>query len=207
MTPNRHRIDYSFRQALSPIAKEACEILFRIRLEEKRSPGPPPSKETTRSWQIIRHMPKGGLLRSHCYSLVDIPHLIDVALSTPGICISCPDGNLATQHARKEGSLRIQYRAKADSDDASIWGDDYTPGTYTTLSKAADDYPEGGRQGFAEWLKGRCMSFTHVSNLRASFAFSEAIGGMIHYEPIWRALIQRLMANLVEDGVYWLELR
>jgi adenosine deaminase CECR1 len=156
-------------------------------------------------------MPKGALLRAHCYSLVDIPHLIDVALSTPGICISCPNGNLATQSARKEGGPRIQFRAKADSDDASIWSDDYAPGTYTTLSKAADEYPEGGRQGFAEWLKGRCMSFTQDSNLRTrrgtSFAFSEAIGGMVHYEPIWRAFLQRLIANLVEDGVYWLELR
>ena len=152
-------------------------------------------------------MPKGGLLRAHCYSLVDIPHLIDVALSTPGICISCPNGNLATPHARNEGGLRIQFRAKADSDDASIWSDDYAPGTYTTLSKAADDYPEGGRQGFAEWFKGRCMSSTQDSNLRTSVAFSEATSGMIHYEPIWRVFLQRLIANLVEDGVSWLELR
>jgi adenosine deaminase CECR1 len=156
-------------------------------------------------------MPKGALLRAHCHSLVDIPHLIDVALNTPGICISCPDGNLATQHARKEGRLRIQFRAKADSEDGSLWGDGYAPNTYIALSKAADDYPEGGRQGFAEWLKGRRINSTQDSNLRAdrgtSLACSEVMSGMIYYEPIWRAFLQRLMANLVEDGVYWLELR
>ncbi|KAH6844985.1 hypothetical protein B0I37DRAFT_311126 [Chaetomium sp. MPI-CAGE-AT-0009] len=197
--------------ALSPIAKRACEIVSRIRHEETRPSGPQPSKETAKSWQIIRRMPKGALLRAHCHSLVDVAHLIDIALDTPGICISCPDGNLATQHARKEGCLRIQFRAKADSEDGSLWRDDYEPGTYLALSKAADDYPEGGRQGFKEWLKGRCINSTQDSNLRAqprtSFACSDAISGMIYYEPIWRAFLQRLMASLVEDGVYWLELR
>lgn len=156
-------------------------------------------------------MPKGALLRAHCHSLVDISHLLEVALGTPGICISCPDGNLATQYARNEGGLRIQFRAKTNPDDASIWGADYAPGTYIALSKAADDYPEGGRQGFVEWFKGRCMNSTQDSNLRmhrgTPLTYSEAINGMIYYEPIWRAFLQRLMVNLVEDGVYWLELR
>ncbi|KAH6649745.1 hypothetical protein F5144DRAFT_588399 [Chaetomium tenue] len=206
-----HELPKATDPALSPIAKKARDILFRIRLEEIRSPGPPPSKETAKSWQIIRRMPKGALLRAHCHSLVDISHLLEVALSTPGICISCPDGNLATQSARNEGGFRIQFRAKTNTDDASIWSADYAPGTYIALSKAADDYPEGGRKGFAEWFKGRCMNSTQDSNLRTHrgtpLTCPEAINGMIYYEPIWRAFLQRLMVNLVEDGVYWLELR
>jgi adenosine deaminase CECR1 len=156
-------------------------------------------------------MPKGALLRAHCHSLVDIDHLIDAALGTPGMCISCPNGNLATQNARREGGLRIQFRAKADSDDCSLWTDSYKPGTFIALSRAAVDYPEGGREGFMEWLKGRCGTSTQDSNLRerrtSSPVFFEAVSGMVYYEPIWRALLQRLMTALVEDGVYWLELR
>ncbi|KAK4038274.1 hypothetical protein C8A01DRAFT_48092 [Parachaetomium inaequale] len=206
-----HEIPKTSDPALSPIANHACDIVSKIRHEETRSARLTTPKETAKSWQIIRRMPKGALLRAHCHSLVDIDHLIKAALSTPGMCISCPNGHLATQHAGREGRLRIQFRAKPDSDDGSFWNDNYKPGTFIALSKAAADYPEGGRQGFLEWLRGRCGISTQDSNPResrtASPVRSEDVSGMLYYEPIWRAFLQRLMTALVEDGVYWLELR
>jgi adenosine deaminase CECR1 len=33
------------------------------------------------------------------------------------------------------------------------------------------------------------------------------INNIIHYEPIWRAFLRRLMTLLAADGVYWAEIR
>ncbi|KAL2141786.1 hypothetical protein VTI28DRAFT_1923 [Corynascus sepedonium] len=206
----KHRSDFSFRQALSPIAKKACEIVSKIRHEDTKLPTTIAAKETNRSWQILRRMPKGTLLRAHCYALIDLDHLLTVALDTPGMCIACPDGHLATQDARREEGFCVQFRDKAGSEHCSVWTTEYEPGTFINLSKAANDYPEGGRHGFMEWLKGRCRTLIqdcHLGRGRLGpIACLGGICGMIYYEPIWRAFLQRLMTNLVEDGVCWLEL-
>ncbi|KAK4104220.1 Metallo-dependent hydrolase [Parathielavia hyrcaniae] len=203
----KHRSDFSFRQALSPIAKKACEIVSKIR-DDERKPGasPPPARQpaTLKSWSIVRRMPKGALLRAHCCSLADIDHLVETALRTPGLCISCPSGHLATAAAREEAGLCIRYRGGADPDlgDRPPWTPDYKPGTFVPLTQAADSYPQGGKEGFVGWLKERCGGMSGPSS-----SGSDLMGGMLFYEPIWRAFFQRLMANLVEDGLAWLELR
>lgn len=194
--------------------------MARIRDEELAArtaagaaPGPgleEEARQTTRSWQIIRRMPKGALLRANHDTMVDIDHLLEVALRTPGLHISCPDGNLATAEARRKGRLRIRFRATEGTED-SLWTSDYRPGTSILLTKAADRYPEGGRRGFVKWLKGRCMITEQEPDLpglgKAPPPCSDVIHGMIHYEPIWRASLRRLMSCMVEDGIYWLELR
>lgn len=154
-------------------------------------------------------MPKGALLGAHCHTLADVDHLISVCLSTPGMHISCSNGHLATADARKSADISIRF--KASSDKSSIWTTDYKPGTFTPLTEAADSYPEGGRQSFVNWLKNRCMVTEQDRNLgdirAASSRCATIVGEMIHYEPIWRAYLQRLMNTLVGDGIYWLELR
>jgi adenosine deaminase CECR1 len=105
--------DYAFRQSLSPLAKEACDIVSRIRDEEQRTiwtaefedclaqktganvyPGMMFSlakerMEATKLWQIVRKMPKGALLHAHMDAMVDFDYLFDVLLSTPGMHIYC----------------------------------------------------------------------------------------------------------------------
>lgn len=205
------RTDYSFRQALSPIARKACDIVSRIRDDEKRAGNLTVSQATTRSWQIIRRLPKGALFHGDCHSLVDIEHLLEAALGTPGMCIACDDGGMSSTDARRERGLSIQFRDKADSEGSSIWTDDYKPGTFIALAKAADDYPEGGKRGFLEWLKERYRISQQDSSLleasAASFGCSEIINRMLYYEPLWRMFLRRLMASLVGDAISWLELR
>ncbi|KAK3309140.1 uncharacterized protein B0T15DRAFT_526304 [Chaetomium strumarium] len=207
----KHRSDYSFRQALSPISKKACDIVSRICREERGTNNATVPRATTKSWQIIRRMPKGALLRAHCHALVDIDHLIDATMGTAGMHISCTDGHLATEATRKEGCIRIQFRGKADSETCSLWTNDYKPGSFIPLTKAAGSFPEGGKEGFVEFLKGRCRISRQgrgSGDILAAFSrSSELIGGMLYYEPIWRAFLQRLASNLVQDGIHWAELR
>jgi adenosine deaminase CECR1 len=79
------------------------------------------------------------------------------------------------------------------------------------LTKAADSFPEGGKEGFVEFLKGRCRIPRQPrtsGDISAAFSrSSEVIGGMLYYEPVWRAFLRRLASNLVQDGIYWAELR
>jgi adenosine deaminase CECR1 len=129
-----------------------------------------------------------------------LDHLLDVALKMPGMHISCPDGHLATEESRRDGGLCIRFRSKVDSEGSSAWARDYTPGTFTPLAEAADNYPEGGRDGFVGWLKDRCRIETREVG-------SGILSGVLYYEPLWRAFLQRLMADVAQDGIRWLELR
>lgn len=177
--------------------------MSRIRHEERlagSSANTLNTKESARSWQIIRQLPKGTLLRAHCHALVDFDFLIKTALGTPGMHLSSPICQLVTPEERREAEVRIRFRSKADFDAPSPWTHDYKLGAFVPLTVAADDFPEGGREGFIAWLGGRCR-------MNASKLASDLVDDMIYYEPIWRAFLRRLMSNLAGDGVRWLELR
>jgi adenosine deaminase CECR1 len=130
--PNSHNVDYAFRQSLSPLAKEACSIVDRIRAEEQRTtwtsefedilaqktgtniyPGMMFSlakerMEKTKLWQIIRKMPKGALLHAHMDAMVDFDYLFGVLLSTPGMHISCVHA-LSTHIELEGGAIQFKF--------------------------------------------------------------------------------------------------
>ncbi|KAK3370310.1 adenosine deaminase family protein [Podospora didyma] len=235
----KQRSDYSFRQGLSPIAKKACEIVSRIRAEEMQTtwtsaleeelaqqmtttvfPGmmfslAKEKMESTKLWKIVTRMPKGALLHAHCDAMVDFDYLLELVLNTPGMHVACHTSHLATAEARKEQVVDIVFRAAANTS-SSLWKEDYVPGTFVLMTQAAHEFPEGGRAGFLQWLKSRCIinqtdaveQHHGVAEIWRKFVKCfEAIGAIIHYEPIWRAFLQRLMNQLVADGVYWVEIR
>ncbi|KAK0635170.1 hypothetical protein B0T17DRAFT_486108 [Bombardia bombarda] len=241
----KQRSDHSFRQNLSPIAKRAHAIVGRIRAEEQQTTWTPaleekiasapenenvtvfpgmmfslakPTMESTKLWRIVRRMPKGALLHAHCDAMVDFDYLLNVVLETPGMHIACPDGALATPAERRDGGVTIRFKKSTTSagQSQSVWDAKYEPGTFIPIAKAADEYPDGGRQGFLAWLKSRCV-ISQTDAVDQHHGLTEiwrkfmgcfaVIGSIIHYEPIWRAFLQRLMSILVADGVYWTEIR
>lgn len=232
------RSDASFRAALSPLARRACAIVDRIRdlerdtvwtaqLEDEYAqrthqavfPGmmfmlAKDRMETTRLWKIVRHMPKGALLHAHLDAMVDFDFLLDLLIKTPGMHFSS-DRALTTAAAREDAELQFRYRAK-ERTDGSPWSEDYESGNFIVLTKAADEFPEGGRAGFLAWLKSRCVlglvdSHEHHHGIDAIWhKFVKCfvvISTMITYEPIFRAFLRRLMSLLKADGVNWAELR
>lgn len=170
-------LDHAFRQSLSPLAREACHIVDRIREDEQKTiwtstfedhlagevgsniyPGMMFSlakerMESTKLWQIVRKMPKGALLHAHMDAMVDFDFLFDVLLKTPGMHIQSPQ-DLSTQHKLQATMFTFVFR-KSTPEETNIWADDYKINTPVLVTKAADSFPDGGRTGFLKWLKMR----------------------------------------------------
>lgn len=232
------RSDASFRKSLSPIAKRACTIVDRIRNHEKKTvwtadveedmaqathqsifPGmmfmfAKDRMESTNLWKIVRKMPKGCLLHSHLDAMVSFDYLLDVLLKTPGMHMSS-DQPLNSKQALENAAMDFRYKAK-ERTEGSVWEESYKPETFILLTKVADEFPNGGRQGFLQWLKSRCtlsMTDSHeqhhgIDAIWRKFAKCFiVVATIIHYEPIFRAFLQRLMSQLKSDGVNWVELR
>lgn len=180
-------VDYSFCQSLSPIAREACEIVARIREEEQLTiwtddfeahlaadnpgnvfPGMMFSlakerMEQTKLWHIIRRMPKGALLHAHFDAMVDLDFLFKKLLETPGMCIAC-ECDLSSPEMLEKGNIMFRYR-KAEGTRSSIWTASYENNAFVSVVRAADDFPQGGRAGFLKWLRWR-LTITHNESLQ-----------------------------------------
>ncbi|CAK7208478.1 hypothetical protein SCUCBS95973_000116 [Sporothrix curviconia] len=187
--------------------------------------------ESTALWEIVRKLPKGALLHSHCDAIVNFEFVFNVMLQTPGIHIVGPAGPLATPAQLAERLLTFPYRkvdhpivteeeSKASGGTMKAnpppWDPSYVAGTPVLLTAAADAFPDGGRAGFLAWLKTRCTisqldaveQHHGVDHVWRKFGDCFAMmGAMIHYEPIWRAFLRQLMRQMFDDGLTWVEVR
>ncbi|KAI0192135.1 adenosine/AMP deaminase [Astrocystis sublimbata] len=236
----KRRSDALFREKLSPIARQACDIVDRIREEEKKTVWTPEVEETlahqaenttiypgmmfslskklmesTRLWKIVRRMPKGALLHAHLDAMVDFTFLIDVLLREPGIHISS-DRPLSDAKAFEGAAILFRFRKVDQTPLCSIWSKDYEPGTLVLLARTAEMYPNGGRSGFIKWLYSRCtLSQTDavaqhhgVDAIWQKFqSCFNVVDSMIHYEPIFRTFLRRLLRLLKTDGLNYAEVR
>ena len=233
------RSDNAFRQSLSPLAAEACTIVSRILAEERQTiwtsqeqdilaeqggvdlyPGMmfTLARETikkTKSWQIVKKMPKGALLHAHQDAMIDVDWLIDQVLATEGMAMHA-DQPLTDSERWKKAVVMFQYTKTLPSDVASIWGEGYKELSLVSAREAASSFPDGGIAGFKSWLTGKCTitreeSLEHHHGVDAVWrkftSCFPSLNSMEGYEPIFRASIQRLLRQLVEDGLRWVDFR
>jgi len=188
--------------------------------------------EKTKLWQIIRKMPKGALLHAHMDAMVDFDYLYDVLLKTPGMHIQSPTP-LATSAALESSGFKFRFfkaeKGKMCSGigtghlltvttgiNTSIWSPEYALDTPVLLTKAADAFPNGGRNGFLSWLKDR-TTITHNESIEHHHGVDAVwrkfqscfiiLNSVIFYEPIFKLFMRRMMQQLVADGVKWVDLR
>ena len=170
--------------------------------------------ESTKLWKIVRKMPKGCLLHSHMDAMVDFDFLLDELLKQPGMHMSA-EQPLSNKAALENGGVSFRYRAK-ERVEGNIWDDNYKPNKFLLLTKVADEFPDGGRPGFLKWLKSRCtlsMEDSHHQHHGINAIWEKfskcfiVVATIIHYEPMLRAYLRRLMSQLKADGVNWVELR
>ena len=233
------RSDYSFRQSLTPLATEACLIVSRILAEERQSiwtgefqddvargegvnmyPGMMFSlaletMERTKSFQIVKKMPKGALLHAHQDAMIDVDWLIDTVLQIDGMTISASEG-LWNPISMKNGEVLFRFSKIRPASASSLWTKDYQTSQPVLLKEAAESYPDNGVEGFKAWMKGKCTitpeeSIKHHHGLDAVWqkfhrCFAP-LNSMEYYEPVFRASVQRLLRQLVEDKLKWVEFR
>ena len=172
--------------------------------------------EKTDLFRIVRKMPKGCLLHAHLDAMVDFDFLLGVIMKEPGMHIRAPSGPLVGAEALACSAIEFIYLKEEQGNGAEIWSSDYVDGSPIRLTKAADAFPHGGREDFLRWLKSRCTLSTMdaveqhhgIDAVWAKFVRCFMVTNtLIHYEPVFRQHLRRLMRTLHDDGVYWCELR
>ncbi|GLI75817.1 hypothetical protein PoHVEF18_004083 [Penicillium ochrochloron] len=196
------------------IAHEADEILYPgVMFHHAKG-----RMEKTNLWKIVEKMPKGSLLHAHMDAMFDIDFLIDQAFSTPGIHILAPKPLVSTQDYEK-GPVFFQFSLQSTAESekkASIWAEGYEPSSLIPIQTAASSFPNGGEAGFRDWLRSRCMlmpehSYHHHHGVDAIWAIFTTtfpvINSILMYEPIFRACFRRLLGQLADDGIRYVEFR
>ncbi|KAJ3558863.1 hypothetical protein NPX13_g9630 [Xylaria arbuscula] len=170
--------------------------------------------ESTKLWQIVRRMPKGALLHAHMDAMVDFDFLFAVLLDTPGMHI-LSDLPLSDPAGLENAAVRFRF-LKTPQTDSDIWNQAYVAQTPVLLTQAVDAFPEGGRPGFLKWLYTRAtISRTEAIEQhhgvdhvwRKFFTCFRVVNSIIHYEPIYRQFLRRLLSLLKADGVNYAEVR
>ena len=219
------------------MAQEACAIVSQIRFEEQQTlwtkeyedslltehvdvfPGMMFSlakerMEKSKLWQIVKRMPKGALLHCHLEAMVDLDWALEEAFNTEGVCVIA-DSPITDDKTRRKTGFSFTYSKDANGD-ASLWNDSYTANTPVPVNQAADTFPNGGKKAFIEWIRSR-VTITHSEHLshhegpnevwRKFISCFPILGSLIYYEPIFRKFVRRMCKALVDDGVYYVDLR
>lgn len=219
------------------MAQEACAIVSQIRFEEQQTlwtkdyedslltdhvdvfPGMMFSlakerMEKSKLWQIVKKMPKGALLHCHLEAMIDLDWGLEEAFNTEGICIIA-DGPIITEQQRRKTGFSFTYSRTA-KDDISVWSEGYAAKTPIPINTAAAAFPETGKAGFIEWVRSR-VTITAAEHLSHHEGPNEAwrkfmscfpiLGSLMYYEPIFRKFIRKLCKTLLDDGVYYVDMR
>ncbi|KAF2470990.1 Metallo-dependent hydrolase [Lindgomyces ingoldianus] len=171
--------------------------------------------EKSKLWQIIKRMPKGTLLHCHLEAMVDLDWAIGEAFATEGVCIRS-DHPLSSPAALLKTGFSFTFSKTQARDNVSIWSDHYTSGALISIATAAETFPSGGRKGFIEWIQSRC-SITAEEHLahhegpnevwRKFLSCFPILGSLIFYEPIYRKFVRKMCKQLLDDGVYYVDMR
>jgi len=219
------------------MAQEACAIVSQVRFEEQQTlwtkeyedslltehvdvfPGMMFSlakerMEKSKLWKIVQKMPKGTLLHCHLEAMLDLDWALEESFTTEGVCIIA-DGPITTDHERRKTGFSFVY-SKVAQDDISIWSGKYAANTPVSINAAAAAFPDNAKAGFIEWIRSR-VSITASEHLshhegpnevwRKFMSCFPILGSIMYYEPIFRKFIRRLCKQLLDDGVYWVDMR
>jgi adenosine deaminase CECR1 len=219
------------------MAQEACAIVSQIRFQEQQNlwtkeyedslltdhvdifPGMMFSlakerMEKSKLWQIVQKMPKGALLHCHLEAMVDLDWALEEAFNISGVSVVA-SGPITTEQEMRKTGFSFTY-SKPTQTEVSIWSTDYAANTPVPINTAADSFPNGGKKAFIEWVRSRVTitASEHLSHhegpnevWRKFMSCFPILGSLIYYEPIFRKFIRRLCKQLLDDGVYYVDLR
>ncbi|EUC63198.1 adenosine deaminase-like protein [Rhizoctonia solani AG-3 Rhs1AP] len=171
----------------------------------------------TELYQIMKRLPKGGLLRGHTVTMSDVGFIYQLALEYPAIHIrvnsriSCDTLLPLPEFKPLSPDLVAAYASNPP-----LTCTDYVLGTWVPLSKARSEFVYGGPEAFDKWIigslavspdegsKGYKTPVKVVQRFLASYRLAR---GITCYEPILKRSLRQTMLSLFEDGVCYAEIR
>lgn len=171
--------------------------------------------EKSKLWQIVKKMPKGALLHCHLEAMIDLDWGLEEAFNTEGVCVIA-DGPVTNDQQRRKTGFSFTYSKTAAKDSVPIWTEGYVANTPIPINEAASSFPENGKAGFIEWVRSRVTitASEHLSHhegpnevWRKFMSCFPILGSLMYYEPIFRKFIRRLCRQLLDDGVYYVDMR
>ncbi|PGH07550.1 hypothetical protein AJ79_06220 [Helicocarpus griseus UAMH5409] len=175
--------------------------------------------EKTKLWKIVRKMPKGALLHGHLEAMIDLDLLCDLVLTLPNLYMSST-GPLVTAYDLETNPLYFQYFSTvppqpSEASNISLWQAGYVPSSFSPVKQIAEAFPNGGIAGFRSWLKSRCTlankATAHhrgVDDIWIQFQRTfQVVDSILYYEPIFRACMQRMLRELHDDGIRYVDFR
>lgn len=171
--------------------------------------------QKTKLWQICRKMPKGALLHCHLEAMIEPDFLLDQMLKVGGMHMSA-SAPMNSALARANVDVTFQWRETDKAKPVSVWSADHTSDTWVPVEAAIESFPTSDTETFRSWFNSRCAidpcSHLHAhrgpneiwKKFQACFA---PIIGILHYQPIWSAVMDRMLEKLLEDGVRYADIR
>lgn len=178
------------------------------------------AKETimsTKLYQVVKKMPKGGLLHGHMDAMCDANFLYKLALEYPAMHIRVhsaitSDASLPLPQFKPLSAEFVSQCAGAPS----LTSSEYVPGSWVPLHTARNEFGFGGPEAFDKWVVGSMMINpkeayvdynTSVKIWEKFVTTFRVAGGIIRYEPILKRYMRQVLLSSIEDGISYVELR
>jgi adenosine deaminase CECR1 len=147
-----------------------------------------------------------------------VPWLVDEALKHPGLSIAS-DRPLVDSASLTLASLDLLYIQHLPSlgpgKKSLLFSPNYQPGTRVSLRQAVQDFP-GGEAAFKDWFLSRVTitddeTYSYHLGIDHIWGKFESVfpilNGLVFFEPIFRRMVRRMFANLLADGIRYIDLR
>ncbi|CAE6420102.1 unnamed protein product [Rhizoctonia solani] len=171
----------------------------------------------TELYQIMRQIPKGGLLRGHMNTMCDVGFIYSLALEYPAIHVRVnsritSDDPLPIPEFKPLSPELVVEHANMPS----LTRADYVLGTWVPLDKARNEFSHGGPEAFDKWIVGSLAlsaeeggkvpntSIKAHERLLVAYRLGR---GIICYEPVLKRFLYQTLLSLVEDGISYAEIR
>ncbi|KAH8830031.1 hypothetical protein DL96DRAFT_1783257, partial [Flagelloscypha sp. PMI_526] len=191
--------------------------------------------KSTKIFQILSKMPKGGLLHAHLGAVVDPVWLLNKAYQDPLFHVRIPAGTspitgeeILSLLPLTQSSLHsvVPVFAALHQDEAprgdglytSLTDMNYQPGSWIPLKQARDCFSSslGGPLMFDKWVlesmsivpNEAYQKYDTVDKVWIKFlSVFPALHGLIHYEPIYEEYLKEFIKSSIADGISYIEVR
>ncbi|KAG8731821.1 hypothetical protein FRC11_002106 [Ceratobasidium sp. 423] len=109
----------------------------------------------TELYQVLKQLPKGGLLRGHMNTMCDVGFIYNLALDYPAIHIRVDSRITPTTPLPVPELKPFPPNVVAEyANGPSLTCADYVLGTWVPLAKARNEFIYGGSEAFDKWIIG-----------------------------------------------------